>query len=1063
MTLPTPIAGASAAATSTAAPFVLGNHRLIRPDDQLWIDVSAINLHAVPGLFGEWEVRVREPSEPAFLTFTLTPQHTMEFSGGAPSRHVVSASSRIAVRVLPALEGFAFSLAGLLFAMKHLPLAVDAVAGLASDTFKPPSDADFQSAETLLADSSPEAAVLDLALQGLAQTSDAAAMLPHADTVFGPSAQALIARTGGVAALAPVPGVVAAAPPSVAGTSRAAEAAASAFTPTTSLAISSRMEFTPRGGATRFDHATLPVLKDGRAELWHTRLSMGIAGSAIGLEGSNDLVGLRAPASASSGPTGWATDVLSPSLAAVLPSEAANIVALARDKQSSLDPALALRTPYLHLSGIGASMDLSGEWPLSTTVKSWRHRTALGRDQVQRLVKLGKLYPFGHDAVLTNTTERRFLPNTGGNGNRSVLGSSSIITVREPYKPYDGDASSAGRQFPFGSIELLTVQTPAGTLQTVFGSAQVLATGSGFSARAFAFRCVGTDRAGRPLRFELPLVFVPNDFTAYTDLAVAWKARADLSQLSLHGQTLTTATPAAPAASASASAGSEGPPRPADATDVIAALAKLNVVGGSAFKPVVEELSGRLPSVERFASSAGPLTVRYFGDYLTQGFAGTNTGEVVLQLVGATPVLGLAQQAASGGLMSGFSMGVTGLSRLAGPVAGALSLVAQNQFDVNQWLGSAFKNMTLLGVVPLSSLMQEVTNTLADAPRLDQNTIDGLRKQTMRWTVPLFKKEPTINLGPARLSALPGASSQAVVEAVVSVQLDGSMTTRTSCTVSNLQLGLGIGAVDLVTVPFASIRFTSIDGHKPECDVVMGRIGFHDVLAFVGVLASLIDSLGFSDPPAIELTADGVRSSFSAPVPNIAVGVFSLENISFGARFDLFFSGRSPEIALNFASFDNPFRLTVSMLGGGGYIGVSLSATQGLTRLEGALEFGAALSVNLVVAKGSVSAMGGVYFLVEDNAARITGYMRVKGQLDVLGLISVAMEMLMAMSYDNGVVRGKAEISVKVKLLFFSKTVRITFERSFAGSNADPTFAELMAPEGAAGPTPWDEYCMAHA
>lgn len=1018
--------------------------------------MSAVNVHAEPGLFGEWMMRARTPSEPAYLVFTLPPQHTMEFSGGAPSRHVVSAPSRIVVRML---SEFPFSLSGMLQAMAHGPLAVEPVAGLAGNGFRPPSDADFKSAETLLAEATPEAALLDLAMQGLAQTGDAASLLLHADTAFGPSAPAVVARTGGEVALRNTPGAAAASP--VASTRSSAPAAAEAgdlTAPplTTSLAISSRMEFTPRGGDTRFDHASLPVVKDGRAELWHTRLCVGIAGSAIGLEGSNDLVGLRAPASAASGPVGWASDVLSTSLSAVSATDAASIVALARDKQSSLDPALAIRLPYLHLSGFGASTDLRGEWPLSTTVKAWRHRTALGRDQVHRLVKLGKLYPFGHDAVLTNTTERRFVPDNGGNGNRAVLVSSSIITVREPLKTYDGDSSSAGRQFPFGSIELITVQTPAGTLQTVSGSAQVLVTGSGLSSRAFPFRCVGTDRAGRPLRFELPLVFVPNDFTAYTDLASAWKARADLSQLHLQGQTLTTATPA------QASAGE--PPRPADATDVIAALARLDVVGGSAFKPVVEELSGRLPSVERFAASSGPLTVRYFSDYLVDGFGGGNSGEVVLQLVGAAPVLGLAQQAANGGLMSGFDLVVSGLSRRAGPVAGALSLVANDTFDVNQWLGNAFKEMKLLGVVPLSALIQEVTGSLADAPRIDQSTIDGLRKQTMRWSVPLFKKQPVIDLGPARLSALPGADAPKVqVEAVVTAQFDGSMTARTSCTISNLQLGLGIGALDLITVPFASIRFTSIDGHKPECDVVMGRIDFHDVLAFVGVLASLVDAMGFSDPPAIELMPEGVRSSFSAPVPNIAVGVFSLENISFGARFDLFFSNRSPEIALNFASFDNPFRLTVAMLGGGGYIGISLSATQGLTRLEGALEFGAALSVNLVVAKGSVSAMGGVYFLIEEGAARITGYLRVKGQLDVLGLISVAMEMLMAMTYDDGVVRGKAEISVKVKLLFFSKTVRITFERSFAGSNADPTFAELMAPAGAAAPTAWDVYCMSHA
>ena len=48
-------------------------------------------------------------------------------------------------------------------------------------------------------------------------------------------------------------------------------------------------------------------------------------------------------------------------------------------------------------------------------------------------------------------------------------------------------------------------------------------------------------------------------------------------------------------------------------------------------------------------------------------------------------------------------------------------------------------------------------------------------------------------------------------------------------------------------------------------------------------------------------------------------------------------------------------------------------------------------------------------------------------------------------------------------VLLFSETVVVEFERQFAGQNADPTFAELMAPANTPDPLPWDLYCLAHA
>ena len=74
-----------------------------------------------------------------------------------------------------------------------------------------------------------------------------------------------------------------------------------------------------------------------------------------------------------------------------------------------------------------------------------------------------------------------------------------------------------------------------------------------------------------------------------------------------------------------------------------------------------------------------------------------------------------------------------------------------------------------------------------------------------------------------------------------------------------------------------------------------------------------------------------------------------------------------------------------------------------LVSLQGALEFGASLSVNLCnVARGSVSVMGGIEFFIEGSKAMLTGYLRVRGEVQVLGLISVCIESTLYLTYNSG-------------------------------------------------------------
>ncbi len=109
--------------------------------------------------------------------------------------------------------------------------------------------------------------------------------------------------------------------------------------------------------------------------------------------------------------------------------------------------------------------------------------------------------------------------------------------------------------------------------------------------------------------------------------------------------------------------------------------------------------------------------------------------------------------------------------------------------------------------------------------------------------------------------------------------------------------------------------------------------------------------------------------------------------------------------------------------------------------------------------------MGGIEFFIDGSKAMLTGYLRVRGEVQVLGLISICIESTLALTYNsgNGKLEGSCEWVLRVKVVFIRKTVRVRFEKRFAGANGDPTFAELMAPAGATEPLPWDLYCGAYA
>ena len=121
------------------------------------------------------------------------------------------------------------------------------------------------------------------------------------------------------------------------------------------------------------------------------------------------------------------------------------------------------------------------------------------------------------------------------------------------------------------------------------------------------------------------------------------------------------------------------------------------------------------------------------------------------------------------------------------------------------------------------------------------------------------------------------------------------------------------------------------------------------------------------------------------------------------------------------------------------------------------IEFGGSFSLNMGVASGGVYVMAGVYIRLENRAAHLTGYLRLGGSLEVLGLIRVSIEFYLGFTYDPDVVWGEASVTVKIDILFFSKSVPLKVRREFASGSRDIPFDEMMSNSD------WNDYIAAFA
>jgi hypothetical protein len=729
------------------------------------------------------------------------------------------------------------------------------------------------------------------------------------------------------------------------------------------------------------------------------------------------------------------------------------------------DNALVFALPRYRL---GQQLDLS----------QWAHVASQARDHYVRIVYDGRLKELGHRAALVKVTERRFEEVPGTGAPVAYLRQYMYLVVREPEKDYAREGlEHEARGMPLRRVRLTTLVTPkidypypspdnpANHPQGPHYNPASITDRSFWvmvGGRDFLFHGVAEDVDGNVIDFAKSMIFVPNSEQDLPRVHAAFNALENRERRA-------TAVPAQKVAFAPAVAVN-------DNTTFVSVSLNFENEGATRetfFKPRLFKAAVRVPAVEQLSGAGTVTTIRMLPHYVAKGFTDpTNQTEAFAEVVtqnaagvldkGGMPLALAAKQA--GGFATP-NLDITNLTRRAGPLGGTEADALANNFDPAQ----VFKKglATLFGAFDLADLLPSGKADV-NAPRMEVRRAGASSTTTLDWTSPV--KPPA-----GQASVMFVSYGDTVLDVHGELRRDPATPVPETFRLRGTLKHFDVRFFSAVEVKFQRFTFEAQTGRKTDVNVTLDDqkpVLFMGDLQFVEGLRSLIPPGVFGDGVSIDLIENplGVRAGLAISLPPASVGIFALQNISFSATLTIPFLDGRAIVDFAFARRDNPFLLAIAFLGGGGFFHIELDS-QGIRVLEAALEFGAVAALDLGVATGEVHMMAGIYFkmekrIVEDLGGQemmvssLTGYLRLGGKLDVLGLLSISVEFYLCFTYVVQLDKayGRATLTVVVEIVLFSASVELTVERGFGGKSGDPTFADLVDT-----PQVWADYAEAFA
>ncbi|MFI0226016.1 hypothetical protein [Streptomyces lydicus] len=540
----------------------------------------------------------------------------------------------------------------------------------------------------------------------------------------------------------------------------------------------------------------------------------------------------------------------------------------------------------------------------------------------------------------------------------------------------------------------------------------------------FPVRCRG--RAG-DVAFDLPLIFVA-DFTleptadlpgvhSLTDADVAERLRtAYQATVPLPGVRIDLVR--AP------------DPKPADVHEVH----EVTVVGTAfdgGFHPQLDRLTAALPALRALLGDPDKLVPLKFSDtFLNLGAAEP------LPLLFEPGNSYEADFAGRAGALVTPSFAADAISRLYGPVSKAGQLTdAAGKFSAAR----VFRDTARILGLPLKDL----------APSLDAPPEIALvppNSAKMTWQNVVLKDLAPFKAGPTtRLNLTVTRSPDHLT---------------TSCVINDFTLQFG-----LLDVGIGSMTYTQEDDRPPRLEIHGVTL---DVSGPLNLLKELLAKVQLGPvAPDIAVTPQQISVGYSLPIPEVTTVGFSLRNILFRLGVTVPLDGAPLTVQLAFASRANPFALNVLLFGGGGYVDLAITDNK-VTRFEAALEFGASASIGIGIAKAEVHVLGGIRYELVGGDAKLDGYLRFGGGVDILGLISVSLEVVITLTYQRATnaLIGRATLVVTIDLTFYSDSVTVDTGEYRISGDPPRQHGPILSPAPFLSPTAgaetglaaWQEY-----
>ena len=196
----------------------------------------------------------------------------------------------------------------------------------------------------------------------------------------------------------------------------------------------------------------------------------------------------------------------------------------------------------------------------------------------------------------------------------------------------------------------------------------------------------------------------------------------------------------------------------------------------------------------------------------------------------------------------------------------------------------------------------------------------------------------------------------------------------------------------------------------------------------------------------------GVRADLDIGPFDVGGGVSSITGLLIGGFLEL--RALTPALKFDFmigtgfnlARKESPFNLTIFILGGGGYFDLAFRYQPSQRALAMDVELSVHVSASLIISLGWIKGGIGIYLgLIATYHARprlpstysIGIFLLISGHVDILGLISIYLKMLLEAKYEslgNGGYRfsGSGMISITIKIVFVKIRVRKSFTKVIA-------------------------------